>query len=78
MKIVDTKGQLCPVPLIMTKKTMNEIGENENLLIIIDNDTSYKNVSRFLEEHKMTVSTKRNGNLYELTVNKTGHIPEST
>jgi len=78
MKIVDTKGQLCPVPLIMTKKAMNEIGENESLLIIIDNDTSYKNVSRFLEEHKMTVSTKRNGNLYELTVNKTGHIPEST
>jgi selenium metabolism protein YedF len=78
MKIVDTKGQLCPVPLIMTKKAMNEISENESLLIIIDNDTSYKNVSRFLEEHKMTVGTKRNGKLYELTVNKTGHIPEST
>jgi selenium metabolism protein YedF len=77
MKIVDAKGKLCPVPLIMTKKALGEIDENENLMILIDNETSVKNVTRFLEEHHLKVSTKKNGNVFELMVTKTGEIPEN-
>lgn len=78
MKTVDAKGKLCPVPLIMTKKAMSEIKENESLKILIDNDTSVKNVTRFLEEHGMKVHIEKTGNVYTLVVNKTGNIPEST
>jgi selenium metabolism protein YedF len=78
MKTVDAKGKLCPVPLIMTKKAIGEINENESLKILIDNDTSVKNVMRFLEEHGMKIQTEKKGNIYELIVNKTGNIPEST
>ena len=78
MKTVDAKGKLCPMPLIMTKKAIDEIKENESLKILIDNDTSVKNVTRFLEEHGMKVNTEKNGNVYELIVNKTGNIPEAT
>jgi selenium metabolism protein YedF len=78
MKTVDAKGKLCPMPLIMTKKAMSEIKENESLKILIDNDTSVKNVTRFLEEHGMKVDTEKTGNVYALVVNKTGNISEST
>ena len=78
MKIVDAKGKLCPVPIIMTKKAINEIKENESLKILIDNETSVKNVKRFLEENGMKVNTEKKGNVFELTVNKTGDIPETT
>jgi selenium metabolism protein YedF len=78
MKTVDAKGKLCPLPLIMTKKALNDIEENETLEILIDNETSVKNVTRFLEDHGMKVKIEKIGGVYELLVNKMGLIPEST
>lgn len=78
MKIVDAKGLKCPMPLILTKRALLEAGQEETLEILIDNDISVKNVTRFLEEHQMTVSTEKQGALYRLTVSKTGVITEQT
>ncbi len=78
MKTVDAKGLKCPMPLIMTKRALLEAGQDETLEILIDNDISVKNVSRFLEEHQMKVSTVKQGGLYRLTVSKTGVITEQT
>ncbi len=78
MKILDAKGQKCPVPLIMTKKALQEIQEDETLEIHIDNETSVKNVTRFLEDHQMKVQTVKQGETYRLTVCKSGTIPEET
>lgn len=78
MKTVDARGKMCPMPLIMTKKALNEISENETLEILIDNETSVKNVSRFLEEHNMSISTEKQGKVFRLKVSKTGVIPEET
>jgi selenium metabolism protein YedF len=61
----------------MTKKALGEIKENESLLILIDNETSVRNVTRFVEENGMKVNTVKKGNVFELTINKTGSIPES-
>lgn len=66
------------MPLIMTKKALDEMAENESLKILIDNETSLKNVTRFLEEHNMKVHTQKKGDVYELVVNKTGEIPKET
>jgi len=77
MKIIDAKGKLCPMPLIMTKKALSEINENEMLEVLIDNETSVKNVVRFLEENGIKVRTEKKGDVYHLVVNKTGEIPES-
>ncbi len=76
MKTVDAKGKLCPVPLIMTKKALGEIKEDESLKILIDNETSVKNVTRFLEDQNLKIATAKNGNVFELMVTKTGEIPE--
>jgi selenium metabolism protein YedF len=77
MKIVDAKGKLCPKPLIMTKKALGEIAENETLEILIDNETSMKNVTRFLEDHNMQIRMEKKGNVFHLLVSKTGAISES-
>jgi selenium metabolism protein YedF len=77
MKIVDAKGELCPKPLIMTKKALGEIAEDETLEILIDNETSMKNVTRFLEDHSMQIRMEKKGNVFHLMVSKTGVIPES-
>lgn len=78
MKVIDVQGKSCPIPLIMTKKALSELVDNETLEIIIDNEISMKNVSHFLNEHKMKVHTEQHGNVFRLKVSKTGHIPEET
>jgi selenium metabolism protein YedF len=76
MKTIDAKGKLCPLPLIMTKKALMEIRENETLLVLMDNDISVKNVTRFLEDNGLKPKTEKKGAVYELIVNKTGNIAE--
>jgi selenium metabolism protein YedF len=78
MKTIDARGKVCPMPLIMTKKALGEMAVNDTLEILIDNETSVKNVSRFLEEHSMEVLTEKKGGTFQLKVNKTGFIPEET
>ena len=77
MKTIDAKGKLCPMPLIMTKKALAGLGLNEEMIVLIDNDISVKNVSRFLNDHGIEVKTSKNGNIYEMLIRKTASIPES-
>ena len=70
MKTLDVKGKKCPMPLIETKKALKEMGKDESLRIIIDNETSVKNVTHFLEDNDIPVSQKQNNGIFELTVNK--------
>jgi selenium metabolism protein YedF len=78
MKTVDARGLKCPMPLILTKRALLEAGRDESLEILIDNETSVKNVSRFLADHHMTVDVKKQGELTRLTVGITGVITEQT
>jgi len=77
MRTVDAKGELCPKPLIMTKKALGEMGDNETLEVLIDNETSMKNVTRFLTDNGFTPSVRTEGNVFHVLVNKTGEMPES-
>lgn len=76
MKTVDAKGLKCPMPLILTKRALLEMKPDETLEILMDNEISMKNVSRFLAEHRMKVTTVNQGGIYRLTVSKTGVITE--
>jgi len=77
-KTVNAIGRTCPVPLIMTKKALSELSENEMLEILSDNEVSVKNITHFLNEHKITVKTEKTEDGYRLLVSKTGNIPEDT
>jgi len=78
MKTVDAKGKLCPVPLILTKKALLELQPDEVLEVLIDNETSVKNVSRFLVDNGMKVQTEMKDAVFHLFVNKTGNITEDS
>ena len=40
MKQIDTRGQLCPAPLILAKKGIEEATAGEIIEILTDNDTA--------------------------------------
>ncbi len=71
MKILDAKGLKCPMPLIETKKALKEIEVDETLKILIDNETSVKNVTHFLNDNNIPVQQNKKDGIFELVVNKT-------
>jgi len=68
MRIVDTKGQVCPAPLIAAKKALRETGAGESFIILTDNETSFNNLSRFLKDNNTTFSVGEAAGVWTLTV----------
>jgi selenium metabolism protein YedF len=71
MRIVDTKGQLCPAPLIAAKKALKETPAGESFVILTDNQTSFDNLSRFLKDNKADFQVSESGGVWTLTTRKT-------
>ena len=75
MRIVDTKGQLCPAPLIATKRALKETPAGESFLVVTDNKTSFTNVSRFLKDNNTHFTSAEKEGVWTLTVKKmTGEL----
>lgn len=70
MRIVDTKGQLCPAPLIAARKALKETGVGESFVVLTDNNTSFNNLSRFLKDNNTGLEVSENGGVWTLTVTK--------
>jgi selenium metabolism protein YedF len=70
MKVVDTKGQQCPAPLIATRKALKETKTGESFKVFIDNKTSFENVSRFLRDNKTEFKVVEKEGIWTLTVTK--------
>jgi selenium metabolism protein YedF len=68
--IVDARGEVCPKPLIMTKKQLNETGVDGKFVVLIDNETSKENVERFLGDNRILFQTSREGNVFSVEVTK--------
>jgi selenium metabolism protein YedF len=71
MKTVDTKGQLCPAPLIATKRELKATKVGESFIILTDNQTSFNNVSRFLKDNKTDFQVSETKGVWTLTITKT-------
>ncbi len=66
-KVVDTRGCGCPEPVLMTKRA---VGADVNALqVLVDNNTSKENVSRFARSqgYSVEVVTTEDGYTLELT-----------
>lgn len=50
MKTIDTRGLLCPKPLIMLKEALMELDPGEELKVETDNETSLKNLLSYLKD----------------------------
>lgn len=70
MKIVDTKGQLCPAPLIAAKKALRETPEGESFIVLTDNITSFNNLSRFLKDNNTGFSVIEADGIWTMTVTR--------
>ena len=70
MRVVDTKGQLCPAPLIAAKKALKEIAAGESFIMLTDNQTSLNNLSRFLKDNKTDFQISEAEGVWTLTITK--------
>lgn len=70
-KVVDARGQLCPQPLILTKRALKELATGQRLRVLIDNEISKNNVARFLADNGLASSCSIDGSLFTLLVTKT-------
>jgi len=55
---VDARGFSCPVPVVKTKKAMEE-NPNEELVVLVDTVTSKENVSRLAQSKEYSVKVDR-------------------
>ena len=70
MKTINTKGLVCPKPIILTKKALKEAIVSEQFIILIDNKTSRDNVERFLKDNNAMSECKQEGDIYKIYVTK--------
>ena len=75
MKTIDVKGKPCPLPLVAAKKALKESDIDEQIKIIINSETSVKNVTRYLKDNGLKVNQQIAGDSYELTFCKNGEEP---
>lgn len=77
-KIIDARGQLCPKPIILTKKAINDPNIPNEFFLLIDNETSKENVERFLKDNGILHQTYQKENYFQISVSKTGEKADSS
>lgn len=70
---VNAVGEVCPKPVIMTKKALKEI-ESGIVEVSVDNETSKENVEKMAKEMGYTSQTAENNGIFVITINKTADI----
>lgn len=69
--IIDTKGKLCPEPLIITRRELKNAKPGERVQIITDNDIACSNLESFLSDMgaQTTIKTEGSAKVIEFTYN---------
>ena len=74
---VNAIGEVCPKPVIMTKKALKEI-ESGVVEVSVDNQTSKENVEKMAKEMGHTFETREEGNVFVITITKAGEKQENS
>lgn len=74
---VNAVGEVCPKPVIMTKKALKEI-ESGVVEVSVDNQTSKENVEKMAKEMGHTFETREEGNVFVITITKAGEKQEKS
>lgn len=61
---VDTCGTSCPQPVLMTKKALKD--DTKEIEVIVDNNTSKSNVTKFLTSKGFSVSIVEGNEIYTI------------
>jgi TusA-related sulfurtransferase len=70
MRIVDTKGQQCPAPLIATKSAWKETKTGESFQVITDRPNALNNISKFLKDNKTEFRIEEKESVWTITITK--------
>lgn len=66
---VDARGDQCPIPVVKTKKAMQELTQPDVVEVLVDNETAVKNVSKMAENSGASVNTEKlSENEYKVTI----------
>jgi selenium metabolism protein YedF len=71
---VDARGLTCPQPVLETKRALEQSGNN-HFRVLVDNETSRENVSRFARNQGCHVETRDYGEQFEITIARKGEAP---
>lgn len=66
---VNAIGFVCPVPVIMTKKALNEINEGE-IEVLVDNETAKQNLEKLAKELGYEFKSCKVGKNFQVVINK--------
>ena len=66
MKTIDTRGELCPKPLIKLKEALQDAKAGEELRVQTDNDTSLKNLVTYLNDQGVEPGVHSEGGVHTL------------
>ena len=68
LKQIDARGVSCPQPVIMTKKALEQ--NQDNVEILVDNNTARNNVERFVKSLGLKSEIKELDGEYTLVVRR--------
>ncbi len=66
---VDAIGQVCPVPIIMTKNALKDIEEGQ-VEVSVDNKISLENLEKMSREMGYEYSVEESGEIFKIVINK--------
>lgn len=72
--IIDARDLVCPEPVILTKKAMDEGAVI--LTTIVNGQAALENVSKLAKSHGYDIDVEEIGNEYHIHMNKTGSLEE--
>jgi selenium metabolism protein YedF len=70
-KMIDARGLSCPAPVLLVKDAVDQ-GNPHELTVLVDNDASRENVTRFLGTQGFTVFDIREGDDYRIEARRAG------
>ena len=61
MITVNAMGDVCPIPVIKTRKAIGELGGSGQIEVLVDNETAVRNVTKMAESSGAAVSAEKLG-----------------
>ena len=59
MKQLDMRGKACPMPVIETKKVLEEVKKAEEITVLVDNEIAVQNLTKLAGHEGMNVSSEK-------------------
>lgn len=69
-KTLDLRGEICPVPMIMTSKEFDALEPGGSLMVMIDSIQTVRNILRWCEQKEIEAEVNDDGDLWSLTLKK--------